>query len=93
MSRGAPEVILRHNVRRDVIESEGARGTFRGIEQFPLFNVDVDMLCRWQQCLVIMALDNMNTAYKLIYHHNTSPNIANDKVIICSQWYIVPVYP
>ena len=31
MSRGPREVILRPDVRRGVIESEGARGTFCGI--------------------------------------------------------------
>ena len=31
MPRVAPEVILRPDARRDVIESEGARGTYCGI--------------------------------------------------------------
>ena len=37
MSRGQPEVILRPDVRRDVIEYEGARGTYRGIAYVVLF--------------------------------------------------------
>ena len=37
MSRVAPEVILRSDARRDVIESEGARGTYCGIAYVVLF--------------------------------------------------------
>ena len=55
MSRVAPEVILRPDARRDVIEPKGARGTYCGVayvvlftdfrqsSQLPLFTVDVDM--------------------------------------------------
>ena len=62
MSRVAPEVIFRPDARREVIESEGARGTYCRIayvvlfsivgqsSKFPLFKVDFEMFSHGLMC-------------------------------------------